>query len=200
MLCYNAVKISLLKYFEYDKKEFIMIDINERTHKKETAEFISACQIFEIFSIIGLVAFIAAALFLLWETVFNAERASAAAEMAVFSVIISNICNIICCIGICIALKFSASIFGKLKDGETPFRYDIGDKIRAAGITLAATGAIVFVIKFVCNLLNSIDVIADIIPVELNDSSLCLVGALLCIFSYIFNYGCKRQQESDETL
>ena len=177
-----------------------MIDINERTQKKETKEFISACQFFEIFSIIGLLAFVAAALFLLWEAIFNAERVSAAAETTVFSVITANICNIICCTGICIALKFSASIFGKLKDGETPFRYDIGDKIRAAGITLAATGAVVFVIKFTCNLLYSIDVITDNVPVGLNDSSLCLIGALLCIFSYVFNYGCKLQQESDETL
>lgn len=177
-----------------------MIDINERTHKKETKEFISACQVFEIFSIIGLVVFAAIALFLLWEAIFNAEHASAAAEITVFSVIISNISNIICCIGICIALKFSAAIFGRLKDGETPFRYDIGDKIRAAGITLAATGAVAFVIKFTCDLLNSINVITDNVPVELNDSSLCLMGALICIFSYIFNYGCKLQQESDETL
>ena len=57
-----------------------MLDINERTHKKETAEFISACQVFEIFSIIGLVAFIAGALFLIWETIFNADSVSAATE------------------------------------------------------------------------------------------------------------------------
>ncbi len=177
-----------------------MIDINERTQKKETKEFISACQVFEIFSIIGLVVFAAIALFLLWEAIFNAEHASAVAEITVFAVIISNISNIVCCIGICIALKFSAAIFRKLKDGETPFRYDIGDKIRAAGIALAATSAVAFVIKFTCDLLYSIDVITDNIPFELYDISLCLIGALLCIFSYIFNYGCKLQQESDETL
>ena len=177
-----------------------MLNINERTHKKETAEFISACQVFEIFSIIGLVAFVAGALFLIWEAIFNAESVSAATETSLLSVILTDICNIICCIGICIALKFSAAIFGKLKDGETPFRYDIGDKIRAAGITLAATGAAAFLIKFTCNLLCSFDIITDTVAVGLSDSYLCLMGALICIFSYIFNYGCKLQQESDETL
>lgn len=177
-----------------------MLNINKRTHKKETAEFISACQVFEIFSIIGLVAFIAGALFLLWETIFNADSVSASTETSLLSVILTNIFSIICCIGICIALKFSAAIFGKLKDGETPFRYDIGDKIRAVGITLAASGALAFLVKFTGNLLCSLEIIADTIEFELSDSSLCLMGAIICTFSYIFNYGCKLQQESDETL
>lgn len=177
-----------------------MLDINEKTHKKETAEFISACQVFEIFSIIGLVAFAAGALFLVWETIFNADKVSINTETTIFSVILTNICSIICCIGICIALKFSATIFGKLKNGETPFRYDISDKIRAAGITLTATGGTVFIIKFTCNMLCSFDIITDIVAVDFSDSYLCLMGALICIFSNIFSYGCKLQQESDETL
>lgn len=177
-----------------------MLDINERTHKKETADFISACQVFEIFSIIGLVAFIAGALFLAWEVIFNAESVAIKTDTSLFSVILSDICSIICCLGICIALKFSVTIFGKLKNGETPFRYDIGDKIRAAGISLVVTGTSVFTIKFSSNLLCSFDIIADIVAVDLSDSYLCLMGALICVFSYIFSYGCKLQQESDETL
>ena len=177
-----------------------MLNINERTHKKETAGFISACQVFEIFSIIGLVAFAAGALFLIWEAAFNAESVSINTETSLFSVILTDICYIICCIGICIALKFSSAIFGKLKNGETPFRYDIGDKIKAAGISLTVTGILVFMVKFICNLLCSFDIITDIVAIDFSDSSLCLMGALICIFSYIFNYGCKLQQESDETL
>ncbi|MGN0617979.1 MAG: hypothetical protein ACI4J7_03045 [Ruminiclostridium sp.] len=178
-----------------------MIDINERTHKKGTAEFVKSCQIFQVFSVFFLVILAATSLFLAAEIIFTAVGIANVGESSVMTVVVKNVSYIICCIGICISLKFSAAIFGKLKDGETPFRYDIGDKIKAAGITLVVTGIAAFLIQFSCELLLAFDVIADNITMsDFSDTYLCIIGALLCIFSYIFNYGCKLQQESDETL
>ncbi len=178
-----------------------MIDINERTHEKEVNHFIESCKAFELFSV-GFIVICA-----LWSLVLAAKAILTAAgiitnnEMSVIAVIGNNACDIVRFVGIGIALKHGAAIFHKLKSGETPFQYDIGDKIKAAGFILILTNLICNCIYLTFTILYASGIIADnIYEGTLGDGYLCFLGALLCIFSYIFNYGCKLQQESDETL
>lgn len=100
-----------------------------------------------------------------------------------------------------IALNFGKSVFHTLKTGETPFRYDIADKINGCAISLTFGGSIAFILQAVTAVSSGFSELE--IYNQTNSILVALavfIGIGLKLVAYILNYGCKLQQESDETL
>ena len=179
------------------------VDINERTLEKEKKSFITFCKVAEVFlsimcalMIVGAIA--VAIMLIMWNIMKNSPYTSNS-EFTTPEEIFNGIYIIVTCIGMAIAFNFGIKVFKTLKDGETPFRYEIADKIKAAGQVLFGAG-IVHVIGEVANgFLNATGVFVGELSVNLV-TDFFIWGAFLTAIAYIFNYGCKLQQESDETI
>ena len=168
------------------------VDVNARTLQMEKKDFIEVCKVFHICSIIlkVLCAVLIAGLFaLVILAIINGKEQSTALAMFISGVVFFGT--------IIIAMNFVSSIVKKLKDGETPFRYDIGDKIKGAGSSLCSGGFSGFLLTAFTSAHN-LGLFTVVFFVGY--CGFCIVGAVVLMFSYIFNYGCKLQQESDETV
>ncbi len=168
------------------------VDIAERTLEKEKKHFIGfckACEGFSIFLMVFMIAGCIAQLFDLFVDIVTNGRVICATG------------NIVTYAGIAVALKFSITIFGILKKGGTPFTYSLADKVKGAAMALTVTGALGFVLELAIIILNATGmvVISDFTDF-VGGLHLLVIGIVLMALSYIFNYGCKLQQESDETL
>jgi len=96
--------------------------------------------------------------------------------------------------------NFMRQLFKRLKESDTPFRYDIADKMKgAAGVLTfgALAGMILFII---CILFFNTSAHPDFLIVQSVNLVILVIGMILQTFALIFEYGCKLQQESDETL
>ncbi|MBR3970142.1 MAG: DUF2975 domain-containing protein [Ruminococcus sp.] len=102
-----------------------------------------------------------------------------------------------------IAFNHARKIFDIFKSGESPFRYDVADKMKGAATAIIAANLINFAIGLVYFTvggfmkLNNDEVFEMTINFDLGNF---ILGILIYAFSYVFNYGAKLQQESDETL
>lgn len=179
-----------------------VVDVSERTLEKEKKDFISLCKAGEVvscvFFTIGLFGLIGLAGILIMSAtgVADAERKYTSPEGLIGTAIAMLIL-----ISATIAANFSVKIFNKLKDGDTPFRYDIADKIKGAGIALMAGGVVSSILEFARKVLVDTGVLSEYTPFgSISVSGYCAFGLFLVALSYIFNYGCKLQQESDETI
>lgn len=174
------------------------VDLNERALRQENKKFISFCSAAYIIDLIALLVTILAAVLSVTACIVvyaDGSNAQAMEKYEIFGVIRS----VAIYIGIGIALKHGESVFKKLKSGETPFRYDIADKIKAMGIALIAAEAVGLLVEAVKNIL----VLVGALNAELGVSvelGMLLCGFILCALAYIFNYGCKLQQEADGTV
>lgn len=96
--------------------------------------------------------------------------------------------------------NYVQQIFGRLRKAETPFMYDIADKMKGLAYVLGSGGIVGGAVFTVFNLF--IDDLAD----EWFGFSLIagfvfmVMGLIFTAFAFIFEHGCKLQQESDETL
>ncbi len=94
-----------------------------------------------------------------------------------------------------VAAGFGAGAFRSMEKAETPFLYDVSDKIKGASFVLLGGGIVVSVYKLVldlCGVLPFKDG-PDMIPV-------LIMGMLLLTLVYVIEQGCRLQKESDETL
>lgn len=113
---------------------------------------------------------------------------------------ISNAANLVTCIGIGFSVRFGGMAFSALSKNETPFRYDVADKLKGASVPLIVCGGIVFMAEVaVVIMTEGFGFAADKFDF-FGGLDVLLFGIALSALSYIFNYGCKLQQESDETL
>ncbi|MBQ2824096.1 MAG: DUF2975 domain-containing protein [Oscillospiraceae bacterium] len=180
-------------------------DINERTLEKEKKDFTEFCKFAEgmLTAIMALIIVGAAALFIviIMDNAMKNLTYSSSSKYTTAGGIFYGVYDLISMLCFAVALNFGVKAFKKLKDGETPFRYEIADKIKAAGIVLFATGFFSIAAGIVEGVLESTGVIvvtdSSLISIDL---SIFMWGAVLFAVAYIFNYGCKLQQESDETL
>ncbi len=171
------------------------IDILERTLENEKKNFIGFCKVCEGLSVFLFVFMIAGCIVQAYELMVS---------LVVGGMWNSTICsagNLITYTGLTIAFRFSKKIFAMLKKGETPFTYAVADKIKAAALTMTVTGGIGVVLECVAAILCSVGIysygeLSDLI----GGMDVFVIGLVLIALSYIFNYGCKLQQESDETL
>ena len=103
-----------------------------------------------------------------------------------------------------IPLGFAAKIFDKFRKGQTPFQYDVADKIKGAAISLLVLSAVTQILCWIYYALISNNVFtAQLDYININcdiDLNVFIFGILIYAFSYVFSYGAKLQQESDETL
>lgn len=96
--------------------------------------------------------------------------------------------------------NYMRRIFSRLRAVETPFMYDIADKMKGLGSLLCGggiVGALLFTIikLFIDDLDKEWAITSGLIGF-----ALMLVGMIFTVFALIFERGCKLQQESDETL
>jgi len=181
------------------------VDVVERTLEKEKSSFIFVCKMGEVFSILILVMCIIGVLAAGFMSVMYILGIAIDSELATPHVAEEIYCMIngICiALGVAVACNFSVKIFNNLKTGDTPFRYDIADKIKGAGIVLIVTGLFGSVTEFIYNILidNNVFIGENTIGVISGCEDMVILSVVLMAVAYIFNYGCKLQQESDETL
>ena len=98
--------------------------------------------------------------------------------------------------------NFVIKLFKEIENGDTPFRYSVADKMKGLSDAVMASGIIFALPQFVNQILS---IFTDIPDKTSNSAGVIVLGALFLglvfkALSYIFNYGCKLQQESDETL
>ena len=180
-------------------------DAAERTLENEKKSFIFVCKMGEIFSILilamciigGLAAGFMSAMYILGIAI-DSELATPHVAEEIYCMV--N--GVVVMAGLIIACNFAVKIFNTFKTGETPFRYDIADKIKKAGIVLVVTGLFGSVTEFVYTVLvdNSVFVGQNTIGVISGCEDMIILSMVLMAVAYIFSYGCKLQQESDETL
>ena len=132
------------------------VDIAERTLEKDKKDFILVCKIAEAFSsflsAICIVGLIAVAIMAVVSVIGVANSELFDSSEAIWNTVI----NTIMLITMSIALNFSRKIFNKLKTGETPFQYDIADKIKASGITLVIGSFICTILEFISGFFSDI--------------------------------------------
>lgn len=167
------------------------VDINERTLEKEKQEFVTVCMVFEVMCTMMLVV---VALLMLGVVGVIAVMG---AEFTDVLVLFVN--SIILLFGMTSALNFGRAIFKSLKSGETPFRYDIADKVKGAALALSMCGIASIIVQGISDLFSTAfsDLIHYYFFIALGN---IFTGLLLGIMSYVMNFGCKLQQESDETI
>ena len=101
-----------------------------------------------------------------------------------------------------VVVKFVAGLFKEIENGETPFRYSIADKLKGLSDAILG-GSIVFAAPGLISALVYAFTETEGSPT--NAYAVIMLGGLFLgvlfkALSYIFSYGCKLQQESDETL
>lgn len=178
-------------------------DINERTLENEKKSFTSFCKtaevimtIFLIFMLIlsGIIFITTLAANILKNGALNFDLTG---KYTTFEGIFGNLYIYILCVGMAVAFNFGRNIFRELKNGETPFRYEIADKIKAVAMVVFVTGTIDFIMEIIMAILEVNGFWSGDVTI---DFELFVWSAILSAVAYIFNYGCKLQQESDETL
>lgn len=107
-------------------------------------------------------------------------------------------CRIIDCLTMTVVTAVGFNIFSRFKKDKKPFVPYIGNGLRVIAFAMFAG----FVLMFTAHILA--DVIAGAAPPNeysgfINGSSMIMVS-IFGMLSYIFDYGCKLQQESDETI
>ena len=171
-----------------------MVDLNERVLEQEQKNFLRFCKISHILLIIARVVVIMAVVFGFVAVVTSFKEDSENGQdmfMAVYALVL--------CIGMVVSINYGIGVFKKLRCGETPITFDIADKIKAVGITLIATAGVSFAISAVKSTLVLFCVLSGEVKIEV-ELGFLLAGFMACALAYIFNYGCKLQQESDETI
>ncbi len=169
-------------------------DVTERTLEKEKKDYIFLCEIMEVGFIFIIIICIAMMIINIGSFIASIK------EYDMPYAVIALIVNEIILFSGAITSNFASKIFKKLKDGETPFRYEIADKMKAIGISICCGTLIAHILEFVIMILTKVDVIGESTPDIMNFSLYTLFGVISVIIAYIFNYGCKLQKESDETL
>ena len=102
-----------------------------------------------------------------------------------------------------IAFNHARKIFDVFKSGESPFRYDVADKMKGAATAIISANLINFAIGLVYFAVGGFMKLnnGEVFEMDFNfDLGSLILGILIYAFSYVFNYGAKLQQESDETL
>lgn len=178
------------------------VNVIERTLEKDKKQFIFVCKMAEVFSIITLAIFIIGVIAIGIMAIMTAAGvADADREFGSAKAILTLAANTLMLVAFIIALNFSTKIFNKLKTGETPFQYDIADKIKSAGIALIAGTFVCSILEFITGFLVARETIADTETYEsIVNTDYAVFGIVLMALAYVFNYGCKLQHEADETV
>lgn len=180
-------------------------DVLERTLEQEKCRYDRFCRLMYIISTVAFL-FCAASAVVLLLSVFSVSDLK---EGSTGSAIAGAVYGFLVIGGIGLLWNFGRQIFRRLKTAETPFCYDIADKIKGAGTAAVILAVIWEVYRMIAEAIamnhgNSFSMAGkDNVFTVFSQSfivSVLLLGFVLIMAAYVFNYGCKLQQESDETL
>lgn len=183
-------------------------DVMERTLAQEKNRYDKFCRMMHVLSTVMWILLAAAALFcLIVPIVQEVQYRNNGGEARMTETLISVLYVFLALGGISLLWNSARHIFRRLRTAETPFCYDIADKIKGMGFLSILLGIISLVYRMIVELLARNGVIKHFVKsdgyVDLGYPfcySVIILGVVLMIIAYVFNYGCKLQQESDETL
>ena len=176
-------------------------DVMERTLAREKEQFDRFCKIIHILSTAACVLFACGAVFCMVMPLVRhfgfvrgggSESTAAVAAAALYTFLLLG--------GIALLLNYARNIFRRLRAAETPFCYDIADKIKGAGQAAWLIGFGLLVFGAAATLFLNDPQLLRPYGFGTVEFGILVLGAVLAIAAYVFNYGCKLQQESDETL
>ena len=176
-------------------------DVMERTLEKEKEQFDKFCKLMHIVSTVASILLAAGAVFCLAVPIvqhIRYVRSGGLENTAV--VVIGAVYTFLLTGGIALLVNYARNIFRRLRSAETPFCYDIADKIKGAGHAAWIIGFGLLVYDCAATLYLKDRVSLTWYGFGSVEFGILILGAVLSISAYIFNYGCKLQQESDETL
>lgn len=168
---------------------------SKKTSEIEKKEFIKFCRICKIIAITMSGGMFICSLTFIYEMLIDIVLGNR------WNTFLFSAENAITLIGMCISFTFIAKMFDELKTGSSPFTYSLADKIKSAAKIMLITGIIGYIIKIVSSVLFYSGIYNDVDLLIYEGEIACLIiGFMLISLAYIFRYGCKLQQESDETL
>ena len=183
-------------------------DVTERTLAQEKSRYDKFCKVMHVFSTVMWILFTIGAFFCLIVPIVQAvQYRNNGGEARMPDLLISVLYVFLVLGGIGLLWNSGRHIFRRLRTAETPFCYDIADKIKGTGFLSILLGAVSIVYRTIVELLIRNRIIKSFVKsdgyVDLGYPFICsvfILGVVLMIIAYVFNYGCKLQQESDETL
>ena len=183
-------------------------DVMERTLAQEKGRFDKFCKLMHVFSTLMWILLTIGAVFcLIVSIVQEVQYENNGGEARMPETLISVFYVFLVISGIGLLWNSARHIFRRLRTAETPFCYDIADKIKGTGFLAILLGIMSFVYRMIVELLARNGVIKHFVKsdgfVDIGFPfiySVIILGVVLMMIAYVFNYGCKLQQESDETL
>ena len=176
-------------------------DVMERTLEKEKEQFDRFCKLMHIVSTVAGILCAAGAVFCLAGTIAqHVQYLKSGGSENTAAVVLEAVYLFLMLGGIALLLNFARNIFRRLRNAETPFCYDIADKIKGAGQAAWGIGCALLVYGSIATLCLKGRLSLAQYGFGYIEAGILIVGAVLAISAYVFNYGCKLQQESDETL
>ncbi len=176
------------------------VDLNERALEKEKKDFVKLCKMLEVGArTITILILIAVPVFIL---AIGLDALNIVVEIEGFMAedYIMLGCATLLCVCFGIGLNFIANVFRKMRIEETPFRYDVADKMKGAGVAFVVAGGLAFIFNVTLMILNGASVLDFADVPTYPDFFSFVLGVFLLALAYVFNYGCKLQQEADETI
>ena len=183
-------------------------NVLERTLAQEKSRYGKFCRMMHIFSTVMWILFAAGAVFcLIVPIVQEIQYRNHGGETDIPGTLVSVFYVFLVLGGSSLLWNSARHIFRRLRAAETPFCYDIADKIKGAGFLAILIGVASLVYRAIVEMLAKNGVIRHFVKSDGYADlgypfiySVIILGVVLMIIAYVFNYGCKLQQESDETL
>lgn len=172
------------------------VDVNKRTLEQEKQYLRQTSGIVRIEA----VCFAAVLIMLMVQEIISAAPGDGENASVLFW--IKLMCLPFQAVSVIVVTKFVISMFKEIENGETPFRYSIADKLKGLSDAILG-GSIVFGAPYLITML--VYAFTETEGSQTNASAVIMLGGLFLgvlfkALSYIFGYGCRLQQESDETL
>ena len=190
--------VSLQKNFRNRWKGIVMktVDVNERTLEQEKQYLKKTSEIVRIEAVCFAIALI---LLMVMETIPSVSDDGIDTSLLFWVKLIFLPFQAADAI---VISKFVIGLFKEIETGTTPFRYSIADKLKGLSDAILV-GSVIFaapviISTFVCAFTETEASQTNAYAVIMLGG--LFLGALFRALSYIFNFGCKLQQESDETL
>ena len=197
-MCYNMFTVSLQKNFRNHWKGIVMktVDVNERTLEQEKQYLKKTSEIVRIEAVCFAIALI---LLMVMETIPSVSDDGIDTSLLFWVKLIFLPFQAVAAI---IVSNFVTRLFKEIENGDTPFRYSIADKLKGLSDAIL-WGSVIFAAPYLVSAFVS--AFTETEGAQTNASAVIMLGGLFLgvlfkALSYIFGYGCKLQQESDETL
>ena len=180
------------------------VDVNAVTLEKEKESFVKTNKglhlVFTVLQVLSLMTAILTSIMLIMAGIIAVFKIS---DSISFPDIYPTLTLLVISVCYFIAFNHARKIFDIFKSGESPFRYDVADKMKGAATAIIVANLINFAIGLVYFAVGGFIKLNNDEFFEMEfkfDLGSFILGILIYAFSYVFNYGAKLQQESDETL